>query len=1317
MARKNATQKIIRNETPSLELTPGTVFEGDAVTLRGAGWDDCLVSVEADGEPATVLRVSQGRWSGRQLRPDASGQFTIQIWTAGFEAGRHRIAVISAERARRRRTSSRTLEVLVRPLPAGADEDVELAYQRNRFNFQKRFGRLGHLPEGIRQLQVEGIRNLHARHRKGMPPIIGPAPGEGNVPSNPMPGACNWVPVGAGPVLVGGAVAYSGRTLCVAIDPTSPNTLYIGTAHGGVWKSADGGQTWAPKSDYQTSLAIGALAIDPNNNLRVFAGTGEYAGAVGTYYGSGVLRSVDGGNTWTETAKTTFPNDAISRILFDPTDATSQTMYLSSTRGVYESTDGGSNWNQLRAGSASDLVLLQPSGPPGTLQLIAGFDGSGLWTTARKGHGAWSSWTQISSAAFPTGFHRIALGQCQGNPQTLYAAFSSGGGIAGMAKSTDGGSIWTLVTPPLYTDIIARSTPATADNHTHLVTIPNADLNAPAAHVYTTAVAGSPPHTHTITLSLAEMQTLGTGTGLIVKTTDPDATGHQHTFYLDRRRSGQTWYNFHITVHPTDPNTVYYGEVYLWKTTTGDGPWTALPILHTDQHGFAFDPSNSNHVWMVCDGGVYDSANAGGAWQHRNRDLGTLQYISVSQHPTSDAVMIGGTQDNGTHRYTGDPGWAFSDGGDGGFTAIDPGTPTRMYHEYVYSTFYRSDSAGDPGTWVQKGGSISGASGFYSPFELDPSNPSVCYFGGDRLWRSPDHSDTWAAITAGGALNGIVCAIAVHPADSNTVYIGTDRGSVYRVQRTGATWNLSDVTTTNLTAANLPANVSIGSLAVDPAGTVWATVASVLFAENTNEYSSDHVFRLTSGSTTWETRSGGLVPGNPVNAIVIDPSNSSRLFCGADVSVFRTEDAGVTWTPWDEGLPTVPIFDLAIYAPLRLLRAATHGRSIWERPIDSSTCPMVDLYLRDYILDTGRVQPTLAYQPDPLDPAQLVSWWESVDVKVDTMEGTPPAFQTASPIGDYVSFEAALVHRNPQRGTSNRFYVQVHNRGINPATNVQVRAFFADASLGLPNLPSDFWSAGKPFLGTPSGADWTPIGSTKSIGQLPAAEPGVLEWDWAVPTTAADHSCLLVVATCVEDPLSAAGIFDVASVVKGRKQVTLKNLHVVDPPAGQPMQAASAIIVQMNNPFREQRPFDVVFHWQSLPQDTRVFVALEKLPDGKPAVLLSPVALKRLGIDVARGKGELFPPKIPGRCGAVRRLDLSRIYQLRPGKARSTVLPSVRTPAGASLTLAINLIVPKDVKRDSVQFSVAQLAGQFVVGGSTYLLRLRQPSPKEKMEG
>src|SRR5205807_1177008 len=169
---------------------------------------------------------------------------------------------------------------------------------------------------------------------------------------------------------------------------------------------------------------------------------------------------------------------------------------------------------------------------------------------------------------------------------------------------------------------------------------------------------------------------------------------------------------------------------------------------------------------------------------------------------------------------------------------------------------------------------------------------------------------------------------------------------------------------------------------------------------------------------------------------------------------------------------------------------------IWERPIDASVCPLVDLYMRDDILDTGRVQPTQAYQPHPFDPTLLVNWWESVDIKVDAPQ---PNFQTPMPITDYVAFASDIQHRNPSRSRTNRFYAQVHNRGVNKATNVQVRAFFADASAGLPALPADFWSAGKPFSADPSSTVWTPVGPTQTIAELDPAEPGIVECDWFVP--------------------------------------------------------------------------------------------------------------------------------------------------------------------------------------------------------------------------
>jgi len=527
---------------------------------------------------------------------------------------------------------------------------------------------------------------------------------------------------------------------------------------------------------------------------------------------------------------------------------------------------------------------------------------------------------------------------------------------------------------------------------------------------------------------------------------------------------------------------------------------------------------------------------------------------------------------------------------------------------------------------------------------------------------------------------------------------------VYKIQKTGITWNLADITVTDITGPPLPSNVYDSDVAVETAGTVWLTVSSVLWTESTGEFTNNHVYRLPAGSSTWETRSNGLAQANPINSIVIDPDNENRLFCGGDIGVFRTEDAGANWAAWDEGLPNVPIFDLAIHGPRRLLRAATHGRGIWERPIDSSTCPMVDLYMRDNVLDTGRVQPSPESSHDPFDPTKTVRHWHSVDIKVDAPE---PDYQTPSAIGDYVAFESDLEHRNTRRNRTNRFYVQVHNRGISKATNVQVRAFFANASAGLPTLPADFWSSGKPFTGDPSGTDWTPIGPTKVIPELEPAEPGIVEWDWFVPDTAATHSCLLAFATCTEDPLDGTGVFDADILVRNRKQVTLKNLHVDNPVLGG-LQPEQVYILEMNNPERGQSLRELVIDWGNLPNDTIILLAFEKLQRKKLAVLAKPEDLKRSGIAVIRGKKKYFREKMEYGCGEIIQFDLEHIYQMSRPKDRSTIVPSIRIPEDRPLLVAINVILSGQTKDDPLEFDVFQQSGKWIIGGSTYLLHPRK---------
>jgi hypothetical protein len=1307
--RKAARGKRDPSAQPSLTVLPETILEGTPVEVRGENWPDAVVVLAIAGEPAKIIVVAEGFELGRGVRPGGRGSFVCRAHTDGVSTGWQ---PLTASTSGGKVTAQATLRVLERERPPGIaprpvparqraarvasprpgrarvndpledgqavqpDADIGLWYWRSRDLFLRRFGRLGRVPEGAREVQIASVRRARAlRDRRmgfGRPAVpLTDAAAAGALADwspdepgrNPVVGVCNWTPVGAGPIAFGSGYAFAGRTLSIAHDPAIAGTVFIGTANGGVWKSTDYGATWAPLSDYQRSLAIGALAIDPNNRLHLLAGTGEYNdGYVGTYYGNGVLRSDDGGNTWTEVGTAAFARAEISRIVFDPSDATGQKSFLSSTVGVYASPDGGTNWSQLRAGDASDLVVLTVPGPAGSIKLIGAFQASGLWTSTRTS-GTWSPWTQIASAAFPALFDRIAMAQQRSDEKVIALLFARAGSLAGLVTTSNGGGVFSPVMVRLNTNVGAGSSNAGAPLHSHGVTVPATDMTAvAAAQAYTTSSAGAPAHTHTANLSAAQMQQLAAG-GALGLTTGADATGHQHTVGLSA--TGQSGYNLAVGVHPTDVNTLFIAELALWRTTTGGGTFDRMSILHSDLHSFSFEMGSTTNCWLSGDGGVFRSTDTGSTWVHRNRDLATLQYVSVSQHPQWETVMIGGTQDNGTHRYIGNPVWNISAGGDGGFTAINPLTPTRMYHEYVGTTFYRSDDAGV--NWALKNSGITpGLSQFYAPFALDPSNPAVCYFGGYELWRSDNNGDSWAAVTSGIA--SYITAIAVHPSDPNTIYVGTGSGRVYRVQRTGPTWNLVDVTRTDLTAAPLPAGESIGDLAVDPAGTVWVTCAAVIWSESAGEFVNDHVYRRQLTDTSWVSRSTGLATANPVNSIVIDPGNPSRLFCGCDVGVFRTEDAGGTWTPWDEGLPNAPVFDLAIHQARRLLRAATHGRSIWERPIDSSSCPMVDLYMRDDVLDSGRVQPTPSGQPHPFT-GSLVWWWQSPDIKVDAPQ---PTLQTTAPVSDYVAFETDIQHRTARRGRTNRFYAQVHNRGVSPATNVQVRAFFADASGGLPALPADFWSSGKPFAGTPATTSWTPIGATQTIPLLPAAEPAVLSWDWSVPVTAAEHSCLLVVTTCTEDPLVGTGIFDIGTLVTSKKQVTLKNLQVLDPVPGGIQDGT--MIMELHNPAAEANAFDVVIHWGNLPPRTRIHVAWERLAPGR-ARRTAPKPAREDGVRILRSSRSSrvkFPARFIDASGNARHVDSAQVHELRAIDHRST-LRGVVIPAKSRRALLLQI--------------------------------------------
>jgi hypothetical protein len=620
----------------------------------------------------------------------------------------------------------------------------------------------------------------------------------------------------------------------------------------------------------------------------------------------------------------------------------------------------------------------------------------------------------------------------------------------------------------------------------------------------------------------------------------------------------------------------------------------------------------------------------------------------------------------------------------------------RLQPANVISTYYgaspkRSTSGGKFGTWMAVSSGITGDPLFYPPLALDETNPSNIALGTTVI--NLDDAQGSGGWLTNVTLPGITDKVsAIHYVTSNLIFAGTTTGQVYRLAKTGSTWTASAIN-----ASPLPGQW-IWDVVARPDDHNTVIVAMSGFGSVASPLA--HIWRGTvsaSGtSAVWTNISGtgaATLPDIPVNALAIDPAAPNTYYIATDVAVYRTTDAGTTWAPFSDGLPNCAVFDLRLHHPTRVLRAGTHGRGLWERKLDALSMPDADLFVRDHLMATGRQTPTpggvtAAFE----DPLQYVSlgdqlwWWQCADIKVDALEGAVPSYQMPVASVDSVMFESQLQHRNAQRGRVNRVYVQVHNRGFAQASNVTVKVLFADASAGLPALPSDFWTTFPNNSAIPSG--WTPIGPAKVVASISPTEAAVLEWDWSTPATAADHSCLLVVMDSPANAIPAGNkVFSVGALVPNEKRVGLKNLHIVDAAPG----TYFATIIRFHSIPR--RPLGIriapsaVEGWSIgmvLPK-----AAAGKVQDGwevrKPAAAVLAALRGRLGAEVAQ-------------------YDMTRHLVLSsPGKGG--LLTGAAVPKDGLPAVLVFGAPPRTTRRAAATFTIVQEEDGRVVGGSTYVLR------------
>jgi len=977
-------------------------------------------------------------------------------------------------------------------------------------------------------------------------------------------------------------------------------------------------------------------------------------------------------------------NGRVKALAVHPTDP--DTVYAgAASGGVWKSTDGGQTWDPLwdmQESIAIGALGIAQSSPDtiyaGTGEWTPGwgpsYGGAGVYVSTDGG----TTWS-IRPAVVSRYIGKLVVDPA--NPDRLWVC-----GDAGLERSTDGGTTWTTLRAGTITDIAldpANSNTVfiasrydgfykSVDSGTTFTLLPGAPTGV-GVEWPQIAIGVSGAHADNfIVIKMGDSVQSSIDGG----TTFNAVPGTHGGFYAG-------WCDV-IACAPDNEQILFWGGVGLDYTSDGGTTWSSEPV-HADQHAVIFAPSSTNIVYMANDGGVWRSDDKGATVRKVSNCLVITQFYNINFWSPLSNVVGGGAQDNQTNYTTSGLTWQPVFVNDGGWFLIDPTDPRVMYAESQYANIAKSTDGG--ATWVGKTAGIVGTNPWEGVLTMDSSNHLTLFYGTDRVLRSLDGLAT-AWTTSSQVLTAEVSSIAVAPSDSNRVYAGNGSGNLYRSNDGGNTSPWTDVSGT------LPSRL-ITSIYVNPANedTVLVSIGGL-----SGLASSQSVYLSTTGGTTWSDLSGDL-PNVVGNAVVGDPSSATTYYLATDTGVYRTTNGGTNWLPFDNGIPNVPVSDLVVDAVSKILYCGTMGRGAFKLDITPSVVkPTVDIYMRDDDLDTGERFPSPSGLPDPLLPAPgTANFWMSPDIKLNHAPVyVPPA------VFDGVDFDTVVIHQDPYRGQSNRFFVQVCNRGWESTTSVSVRAFVADATAGLPNLPN---ALAPPAFDLTSTAVWQPVGPAQTIAELIPNRPVIVYWDYVLPATTATHTCCLAVVSSPDDPYTNPSNVTV-TVITQDKRVCLKNLHVVDPGPG-PM-GMKMMTMDFHNPLGSEALIDIVIQPIGFGRGTvglllpKVEVHTAKGLEGVTVIPLAPN--DPLGEWYSGGSKKENQPLVE----RLKACDLSRVFDFNPNK--TSEIRGIRLGAGQTLHGVLLASLKNDASQSALpRLQIVQRTNGAVAGGSTFQFGYDRP--------
>jgi photosystem II stability/assembly factor-like uncharacterized protein len=629
--------------------------------------------------------------------------------------------------------------------------------------------------------------------------------------------ALTWYSLGPRPIVDeywSGDDDASGRVVSVAPHPVYPDTVYVAAASGGIWKTTDGGNLWLPLTDELSNLNHGCVTLDPSNPETVYVGTGEYTTQSS---GDGLFRSLDGGYTWTRIATTSQVGTTCSRVIVDP--ANPLRIHVTGNSGYARSTDGGSTWTTQLSGSASDLAV-NPDNP----QIIyVARHSDGIYRSTNGG----DSFTQLTSGLPSSDVRRIILAIAPSNPSVLYTAIINGSsGLRGLYRTANGGDTWSVKpntpnfpSPQGWYDACIQVDPTDED----VVYAGGVFPSYAEAGVIKTTNGGD---------SWDDI-TIGVMGGQLHPDMHAIAFGSDGTVWIGNdggvwksTNGGQSWINtnatlnvtqnYAIALHPTDAAQVMTGtqdngtigreaDVMEWpQILSGDGGFLA----------YDFDAPTRKYVTYVRLS-IYRIDDFGWTYISGPWDSEPRNFISpLVMDPNDARTLLGGTNRVWrSHNADTDADWTpISDS-----TVAGGGTLNAIaVAEGASDTIYTGSSTGkvyvttDVSTWYDRSSGL--PSGQVADIILDPQDAATAYVSfhntsGPRVLRTDDSGLSWDDRT-GDLPDGISArALAVDwRLDPPGLYSGSGVG-VYSSSDGGNTW-IKD-------GLDLP-NVNVGDLAIDP---------------------------------------------------------------------------------------------------------------------------------------------------------------------------------------------------------------------------------------------------------------------------------------------------------------------------------------------------------------------------------------------------------------------------------------------------------------------------------------------------------------------